>query len=66
MITKQDIFEQWSWFALNKLGLVPSMSLNFYNNTVKGLKLQKDIRTNSFIWGNFKRKIGKRVFRTYH
>ena len=34
------IFEEWSWFKFNNLGLVLGMNLKFYTSVAKGLKLK--------------------------
>ena len=37
---KNQFFEGWSWFKLNNLGLGLGMTLMFYKNVAKGLKLK--------------------------
>ena len=37
---KTTFFEGWSWFKFNNLGLALGMTLKFYANVAKGLKLK--------------------------
>ena len=37
---KTTIFEEWSWFKFNNLGLVLAANWNFYISVTKGLKLK--------------------------
>ena len=43
LIRKTTLFEVWSWFKLDKLGLSVALALEFYTSVAKGLKLK--IRT---------------------
>ena len=40
MAKKPDFFEGWSWFKVNKLGVVLGMALRFCSSVAKGLKLK--------------------------
>ena len=37
---KTTFFEGWSWFKFNNLGMALAMTLKFYTNVAKGLKLK--------------------------
>ena len=37
---KNHFFESWPWFKFNNLGLALGMTLKFYTNVTKGLKLK--------------------------
>ena len=37
---KKRLFEGWSWFNFNNLGLTQGANLKFYTNVAKGLKLK--------------------------
>ena len=37
---KKHLFEEWSWFNFNNLGLTQGTNLKFYTNVAKGLKLK--------------------------
>ena len=39
LIRKTGLFERWSWFKFNNLGLALGMNLKFYSSVKKGLKL---------------------------
>ena len=39
-ITLEMFFEGWSWLNFNNVGLVLDMTLKFYSNLEKGLKLK--------------------------
>ena len=40
MTRETTVFERWSWFKFNKLGLAPVMAFTFYTNVAKGLELK--------------------------
>ena len=40
MTRKTTVFEEWSWFKVNKLGVVLGIALNLYTSVEKGLKLK--------------------------
>ena len=39
-LTRKTVFEGWSWFKFNNLGLALSTSFKFYTSVTKGLKLK--------------------------
>ena len=45
---KTDLFDGWSWFKFNNLGLVLGTNLKFYTSLSKGLKLK-----GKKVWGLF-------------
>ena len=62
---EKPICYRFPWFKFNNLGMALGMSLKFYANVAKGLKLsksQKVLGANSYVSGSYRGKTGSWAF----
>ena len=58
MTRKTALFERWSWFKFNNLGLARGTNLQFYTSVAKGLVL----KTNFYVCRSYRGKTGRGPF----